>query len=69
MQTFALFGAKSFGFMVCRHEQGGGLVQCGHFSDKGVIFHDFVHTFFYGRPQKQKTLLCEFQFNAKTGYH
>jgi len=36
--------------MVCPHGQGG-LSQCGHFVDKeGVIFCDFVRTFFIDGP-------------------
>jgi len=37
------------------NKRGGGLSQCGHFSDKGegLIFRDFVHVF-YGRPLREK---------------
>jgi len=39
MRKFALFGAKSLGFskfMVCpRGQEGRGLNQCEHFTDKG----------------------------------
>jgi len=34
--------------MVCPHEQGG-LIQCGHFADKGVNFWQFSADDFYGR--------------------
>jgi len=38
-------------FMVCTHDKGEGLSQCGHFSDKreGVNFSRFCVDVFYGR--------------------
>jgi len=56
MQTSALFSAKTSDFskfMVCPHGQGGGgLSQCGHFSDKErrSIFRDFVRASFTDGP-------------------
>jgi len=50
MRTSALFGAKNFGCFEIYGVSvgGGGLRQCGHFSDKvrGSIFRDFVRTSF-----------------------
>jgi len=36
-----------FKFMMCPHEQRGGLSQCGHFADKGVNFSRFCADVFY----------------------
>jgi len=60
MRTFALIGAKNFGFFeiygmfaIRTDKGGGGLSQCGHFADKGdkeSIFRDFVRTSFMDGP-------------------
>jgi len=57
MLTFALFGAKNFGFfeiyIVSARTRGeGDLSQCGHFAKKGggVNFSRFCADVLYGRP-------------------
>jgi len=56
MRTSALFGSKNFEFFdiygVSARTGGGGLSQCGYFSDKveGSMFRDFVRTSFMDDP-------------------
>jgi len=64
MRTYALFGAKNFGFFeiygVSARTRKEGLSQCGHFSNngEGVNFSRFCTDFFNGLPLKENTTEC-----------